>query len=169
MTKMEMMKYLAIIDYYKLPYSVDDFIHDKNYRKESMKKRVFDEYLKKFDHENMLKHLGCDKFHENTDKMLDLKTLPKVNDIKRTVEEIIKYLKVMRQLQIDYDEDLYMWDKDYREKMMKYVDDNNFLEKYVDYVDLDEEQIKKEIEEQVDIEDCEEEIDDEGQTCGIRR
>jgi predicted RNA-binding protein len=109
MTKTEMMKYLAIIDYYKFPYSVDDFIHDKNYRKESMKKRVFDEYLKKYDYENMVKHLDGGKFGEYIKKMIDLKTLPKkVNDNKRKVEKIIKYLKVIRQFKIEYDEDLYI-------------------------------------------------------------
>jgi hypothetical protein len=61
MIKKEMMKYLMIIDYYNLPISVDDFIYDKKYRKESMKQGVFDEYLKKYDRENIEKHLGIGK------------------------------------------------------------------------------------------------------------
>jgi hypothetical protein len=53
MTKTEMMKYLMIIDYYKLPYSVDDFIYNKKYRKESIKQGGLDQYLKTFDKENI--------------------------------------------------------------------------------------------------------------------
>jgi hypothetical protein len=49
-TTMEMMKYLMIIDYYKLPYSIsiDDFIHNKKYRQDSIKQGGLDQYLKTF-------------------------------------------------------------------------------------------------------------------------
>jgi hypothetical protein len=53
-TKMEMMKYLMIIDHYKLPYNIDDFINNKKYRQDSIKQGGLYQYLKTFVKENIV-------------------------------------------------------------------------------------------------------------------
>jgi hypothetical protein len=71
MTTNEVMKYLMIIDYYKLPYSIDDFIYNKKYRRDSIKQGGLYQYLKTFDKENITKHEN-NKFEEYYDKMSGL-------------------------------------------------------------------------------------------------
>jgi hypothetical protein len=83
-------------------------------------------------------------------------TKDKENENSAKVERIIKYLKVMRQMKISYNEDDYIKDKDYREAMIMNVDGENYMKRYVDHKDLDEEQIKERIEKQVEMEEKQE-------------
>jgi hypothetical protein len=74
------------------------------------------------------------------DNELDI-TEEKENENSAKVERIIKYLKVMRQLELNYNEDDKIKDKDYREVMIMNVDGENYMKRYKDNKDVDEEQI----------------------------
>jgi hypothetical protein len=106
-----------------------------------------------------------------------------VNDNKRRAKEMVKYLKVMKHYRVDYDQYEFIYNKYYREEMMKNVDTNNNVttkitkEKKLDDDKLDyelvsesdgegnfdEEEIQEEIEAELYVEDKndDEEIDDE--------
>jgi hypothetical protein len=77
----------------------------------------------------------------------------KENENSTKVERFIKYLKVMRQMKLSYNEDDYMKDKDYRDAVISNVDGENYMKKCVDHKDLDEEQIKERIKKQVEMEE----------------
>jgi hypothetical protein len=181
-TKMEMMKYLMIIDNYKLPYRIDDFIYNKKYRQESIKQGELYQYLKTFAKENIAEK-ESNKFNEYWGKISGLKTLlKKANDNKKKAKEMVKYMKLMKHYKIECDLSEFIFNKYYREEMMKNIDIGNVTttkitkEKKVDDeldYDLDsesddeekydKEEILKQIEEELDMEDEDdnEEIDDE--------
>jgi hypothetical protein len=76
LTKMEMIKYLMIIDHYKLPYRIDDFIHNKKYRQDSIKQGGLYQHLKTFVKENIAEK-ESNKFSEYWRKISGLKSLLK--------------------------------------------------------------------------------------------
>jgi hypothetical protein len=79
---MEMMKYLMIINHYKLPYNINDFIHNKKYRQDSIKQGGLYKYLKTFYKEKVAGERS--EFNEYYDKLSGLKTkLKKPNDNKK--------------------------------------------------------------------------------------
>jgi hypothetical protein len=92
------------------------------------------------------------------DNVLNI-TKEKVNVNSAKVNRIFKYLKVMRQFELPYDEDEYIKDKDYRDALIMYVDSENYMKRYKDYKDVDEEQIKEKIEKKVKIEEEQEKKD----------
>jgi hypothetical protein len=53
----------------------------------------------------------------------------KVNVNSAKVNRIFKYLKVMRQFELHYDEDEYIKNKDYREALIMDVDGENYMKR----------------------------------------
>jgi hypothetical protein len=80
---MEMMKYLMIIDHYNLPYRIDEFIHNKKYRQDSIKEGGLCKYLKIFLTENIAEKY-INNFNEYWGRISGLKSLlKKPNDNKK--------------------------------------------------------------------------------------
>jgi hypothetical protein len=126
-TKMEMVKYLMIIDHYKLSYNIDEFIRNKKYRQDSIKQGRLYKYLKIFHKENIGKNKQ-NLFNEYWEKMLGLKTkLKKPNDNRKKAKEMLKYMKLMKHYKVEYDLSEFLQNKYYREEMMKNVDTNNVI------------------------------------------
>jgi hypothetical protein len=82
-TKIEMIKYLMIIDHYNLPYGIDDFIRNKKYRQDSIMQGGLYQHLKTFVKENVAEK-ESNKFSEYWRKISGLKSLlKKPNDNKK--------------------------------------------------------------------------------------
>jgi hypothetical protein len=122
-TKVEMMKYLMIIDHYKLPYNIIDFIHNKEYRQDSIKKGELYQHLKTFGN---VAEKESNKFSEYWERISGLKILlKKPNDNKKKAKEMVKYMKLMKHYKIECNLSEFVFNKYYREEMMKNIDTNN--------------------------------------------
>jgi hypothetical protein len=88
--------------------------------------------------DNSISALGKEIPAVINDNELDI-TKKKENENSAKVERISKYLKVIRQMKLSYNEDDYIKDKDYREVMIMNVDGENYMKRYIDHKDLDEE------------------------------
>jgi hypothetical protein len=102
-------------------------------------------------------YLGKEKPMVINDNTLDI-TKEKVNENSAKDERIIKYLKVMRDLKLSYNENDYINDKDYREATMMNVDNENYMKRYQHLKDVDK-KTKEKIKKQVKIEEEQEKKD----------
>jgi hypothetical protein len=80
-------------------------------------------------------------------------TKEKVNVNSAKVNRIIKNFKILRYFKLDYNEDEYIKNKEYRDVLMMDVGNENYMKWYLYHKDLDEEIIKEKIEKQVEMED----------------